>query len=91
MCVAPTRAQAEDIASAVTLEFEELPAVTDMLAALPSPARRWCMRSGATTFSSSSGENGAGSTTSPRPRPIKVSKNPSAPRATACSRWKDAA
>ena len=33
MCVAPTRAEAEDIAHAVTLEFEELPAVTDMLAA----------------------------------------------------------
>ena len=33
MCVAPTRAEAEDIVSAVTLEFEELPAVTDMLQA----------------------------------------------------------
>jgi carbon-monoxide dehydrogenase large subunit len=33
MCVASTRADAEDIANAVTLEFEELPAVTDMLAA----------------------------------------------------------
>lgn len=33
ICVAPTRAQAEDIAAAVTLEFEELPAVTDMIAA----------------------------------------------------------
>src|ERR1700758_1064698 len=33
MCLAPTRAQAEDIASAVTLELEELPAVTDMLEA----------------------------------------------------------
>jgi carbon-monoxide dehydrogenase large subunit len=33
MCVASSRAEAEDIASAVTLEFEELPAVTDMLAA----------------------------------------------------------
>jgi len=33
MCVAPTRAEAEDIANAVTLEFDELPAVTDMLAA----------------------------------------------------------
>ena len=33
MCVASTRAEAEDIANAVTLEFEELPAVTDMLAA----------------------------------------------------------
>jgi carbon-monoxide dehydrogenase large subunit len=30
MCVAPTRAQAEDIAAAVTLELEELPAVYDM-------------------------------------------------------------
>ena len=33
MCVAPTRAEAEDIASTVTFEFEELPPVTDMLAA----------------------------------------------------------
>jgi carbon-monoxide dehydrogenase large subunit len=33
MCVAPTRAEAEDIAGSVTLEFEELPPVTDMLSA----------------------------------------------------------
>ena len=33
MCVAPSRAHAEDIASAISLEFEELPAVTDMIAA----------------------------------------------------------
>src|SRR5262249_44274892 len=33
MCLASTRAEAEDIASAVTIEFEELPAVTDMLEA----------------------------------------------------------
>ena len=33
MCVAPTRAQAEDIAGSVTLDLEELPAVHDMLAA----------------------------------------------------------
>ncbi len=33
ICLAPTRAQAEDIAAAVTLEFEELPVVTDMIAA----------------------------------------------------------
>jgi carbon-monoxide dehydrogenase large subunit len=33
MCVAPTRAEAEDIAASVTLEIEELPAVHDMLAA----------------------------------------------------------
>ncbi len=33
MCVAPTRAEAEDIAAAVTLDLEELPAVHDMLEA----------------------------------------------------------
>src|ERR1700741_650954 len=33
MCVAPTRAEAEDIAAAVTLDLEELPAVHDMLKA----------------------------------------------------------
>jgi carbon-monoxide dehydrogenase large subunit len=33
MCVAPTRAESEDIAAAITLEFEELPVVVDMLAA----------------------------------------------------------
>ena len=33
MCVASTRAEAEDIAAAVTLDLEELPALHDMLAA----------------------------------------------------------
>jgi aerobic carbon-monoxide dehydrogenase large subunit len=33
MCVAPTRAEAEDIASAVALDLDEMPAVHDMLAA----------------------------------------------------------
>jgi aerobic carbon-monoxide dehydrogenase large subunit len=33
MCVADTRAEAEDIAAEVALEYEELPAVVDMLAA----------------------------------------------------------
>ena len=33
MCVAPTRAEAEDMAAAVTLDLEELPAVHDMLKA----------------------------------------------------------
>jgi carbon-monoxide dehydrogenase large subunit len=33
MCVAPTRAEAEDVAAAVTLDLEELPAVVDMLKA----------------------------------------------------------
>ena len=33
VCVAPTRAEAEDLADAVSVEFEELSAVVDMLAA----------------------------------------------------------
>src|SRR5438270_2099901 len=33
MCLAPTRAEAEDIAASVTLDLEELPAITDMLKA----------------------------------------------------------
>lgn len=33
MCVADTRAEAEDIAAAITIDYDELPAVTDMLAA----------------------------------------------------------
>ena len=33
ICLAPTRAQAEDIAAAIVLDLEELPAVHDMLAA----------------------------------------------------------
>src|SRR3954451_22426686 len=34
MCVADTRAEAEDIAAQVTLEYDELPAVVDMLKAM---------------------------------------------------------
>jgi aerobic carbon-monoxide dehydrogenase large subunit len=33
MCVAPTRAEAEDLAAEIEVDFEPLPAVTDMLAA----------------------------------------------------------
>jgi aerobic carbon-monoxide dehydrogenase large subunit len=33
MCVAPSRAEAEDLAAMVSVDFEELPAVSDMLAA----------------------------------------------------------
>jgi aerobic carbon-monoxide dehydrogenase large subunit len=33
MCVAPTRAEAEDLASEIEVDFDALPAVTDMLAA----------------------------------------------------------
>jgi len=38
MCLAPTRAQAEDIASRVTVAYDELPAVADMLAAQDADA-----------------------------------------------------
>ena len=37
MCVAPTRAQAEDLADQVELDLEELPAVVDMLEARTRP------------------------------------------------------
>ena len=40
MCVAPTRAEAEDLADRVELDLEELPAVVDMLAARTQP--HWC-------------------------------------------------
>lgn len=40
ICVAASRAEAEDIAAAVTLEFEELPVVTDALAACEAGAAR---------------------------------------------------
>lgn len=38
MCVAATRAQAEDLAARVEVDYEELPAVTDMIAARVSPS-----------------------------------------------------
>src|ERR1051325_3365876 len=37
MCVAPTRAQAEDLADQVHIDFDELPAVVDMLEARARP------------------------------------------------------
>jgi carbon-monoxide dehydrogenase large subunit len=37
MCVAPTRAMAEDIAATIALDIEELPAIHDMLTARSSP------------------------------------------------------
>src|SRR2546428_783316 len=37
MCVAPTRAEAEDLADEVEISFEELPAVVDMLEARLKP------------------------------------------------------
>jgi carbon-monoxide dehydrogenase large subunit len=37
MCVAPTRAEAEDLADEVVVDLEELPAVVDMLAARTDP------------------------------------------------------
>ena len=50
LCIAPTRAEAEDVAEAVELDLEALPAVTDSLAAR-RPTRPSCTRSGATTSS----------------------------------------
>ena len=47
MCVAPTRAEAEDLAAAGRARLEALPAVIDMLAAR-APTRRWCTSTGAT-------------------------------------------
>jgi carbon-monoxide dehydrogenase large subunit len=38
MCVAPTRAEAEDVAATVSLDLDELPAVYDMLAAREAQA-----------------------------------------------------
>src|SRR5262245_5013396 len=40
MCVAPTRAAAEDLADLVELDLEELPAVVDMIEARTRPAAR---------------------------------------------------
>jgi carbon-monoxide dehydrogenase large subunit len=40
VCVAPTRAEAEDLAEQVEVELEELPAVSDMLAARAADAPR---------------------------------------------------
>src|SRR5712664_1971272 len=37
MCVAPTRAEAEDLADRTEIEFEEIPAVVDMLQARLNP------------------------------------------------------
>ncbi len=39
VCVAPTRAEAEDLAADVALDLEELPAITDMRAALATSVR----------------------------------------------------
>ncbi|HLY88850.1 MAG TPA: molybdopterin cofactor-binding domain-containing protein, partial [Acetobacteraceae bacterium] len=39
VCVADSRAEAEDLAAAVEVDFEELPAVVDMRAALNSPTK----------------------------------------------------
>jgi aerobic carbon-monoxide dehydrogenase large subunit len=39
VCVAASRAEAEDLAAAVVVDFEELPALVDMRAALATPTR----------------------------------------------------
>ena len=50
MCVAPSRAQAEDIAGTVVLDLDELPAVHDMLAARAALIGACCTSNGATTY-----------------------------------------
>ncbi len=51
-CVAPTRAEAEDLAAAVTVDYRPLDAVVDAPAARGG-SRPWCMTTSATTCSRS--------------------------------------
>ena len=50
--VAETRAQAEDAAELIEIDYEPLPAVVSTGAALRFEARRWCSRIARTTFAS---------------------------------------
>src|SRR5262249_47798596 len=78
MCVAATRAEAEDIAAAVSVEFEELPAVTDMIAACRpgSPLAHAGWGHTVLRVFSRAGRMGGGG----RPGAIKVDKANRAPR-----------
>ncbi len=51
MCVAPTRAEAEDLTEQIEVEFDELPVLIDALAARAEKTSA-CTKSGATTPSS---------------------------------------
>ena len=88
MCVAATRAEAEDIADAVTVDLEELPAVTDMLAACrpgsPLVHEEW----GDNIFIEFGEDRAFAGVAETAP---SRSARPSAPPATACSRWRGAA
>jgi len=59
MCVAPTRAQAEDIAAMVELELDELPAVVDMVRARTDPPALVHEAWGDNVFLESRAERGA--------------------------------
>ena len=50
MCLAATRAEAEDLAERVEVDYAELPAIASS-AAGRAPARRWCTKTGATICS----------------------------------------
>ena len=89
MCVAPTRAEAEDIAALVEVDFEELPAVVDMVAAIEP---------GAPLVHEDWGDNVVLETLvdddlarNPRARRDQRARGASAPRASACRRWRAAA
>jgi len=88
MCVAPSRAEAEDIAATVTLEFEELPVVTDALAACEVGAPRVHDEWADNLFVEFRHEG-----PSRRPQGRRPSRSPggSGPRAIACFRSKAAA
>ena len=86
VCVAATRAEAEDLAAAVEIDFDELPALVDMRAALTSETK--CMSTGATTtfwrHSSKSHRN-----VSPSHRRSRCG-GACARHGNACHRWKAA-
>ena len=88
MCVAASRAEAEDIAAAVTLDFDELPAVTDMLAACapgsPLVHEEW----GDNIFVEFNEGSPINEVTKAAP---SKSAALSGPPGTACSQWRGAA
>ena len=53
-CVATSRAEAEDIAATVVVDYEELPSRSSTCSLPGAPTRRWCRKNGAITSSSSS-------------------------------------
>ena len=85
----PSRAEAEDLAAAVEVDFDELPAVVDMLRTR-MPARRWCMSTGTTTFSWRPSSRSRRALRGPAGADRRA-RDGCAPRGSACRRWKAAA